>query len=238
MAKSRRRYDDASRIVDHSGKAQQTPSERLQDDTKNEMKRQRVMLEFKAKEKTRLGEMHALMQRKEDLMQQKMTLRANKTADWQEAARLKTQERSNYVERIRRSKHFAKTQALGRIERANERMNELSDLHLAIQDYRGDTTKAAIIQNHKWKDEYGTPHILPGPGEYERGSTLTPSGGVWGKYRPKSDIEWQIHHAASMPGPAEYELGGLMAKGNGGTFSRSRHKTTTAQIIENSEGLP
>lgn len=35
--------------------------------------------------------------------------------------------------------------------------------------------------------------------------SVSPQGGTWGKYSGKSDVEWQIHRAASIPGPSDYD---------------------------------
>lgn len=75
----------------------------------------------------------------------------------------------------------------------------MKDLQVAVFDERGKSKKAQIIHKDAWSAEHSNGRIAPGPGEYDNATTMNTPGGVWGKYRPKSDIEWQIRAAAEKP---------------------------------------
>lgn len=47
--------------------------------------------------------------------------------------------------------------------------------------------------------------MVQGPGEYEEVKDEL-KGGHFGKFKPKSDIEWQMYRASQLPAPGDYEI--------------------------------
>ena len=89
-----------------------------------------------------------------------------------------------------------------------DRMNRMKEIKQAIQDDRGSRRKREIIERHKWRDNTILQrNILPGPGEYHNNKTdmaNNAKGARWGKYKPKSDIDWIMYRSAQIPGPGQY----------------------------------
>ena len=64
-----------------------------------------------------------------------------------------------------------------------------------------------IIRNDDWKSRTAVVRdIMPGPGEYSAPEIGKGGGAAWGKYKPKSDVEWMMYRAAQIPGPGAYKL--------------------------------
>ena len=49
---------------------------------------------------------------------------------------------------------------------------------------------------------------IPGPGQYTPNDPnhKGKSSGSWGKYKPKSDVEWLMYYAEQKPGPGQYSI--------------------------------
>lgn len=78
-----------------------------------------------------------------------------------------------------------------------------------------------------------------GPGEYETRQSLEgPTGGTWGKYRPKSDLEWIIYRASQLPGPGQYNDVDLTKLVTGGTWGKYAPKSDVEWQIYRASQIP
>jgi hypothetical protein len=51
------------------------------------------------------------------------------------------------------------------------------------------------------------------------------NGGTWGRHKPKSELDWVIHHASQLPGPADYAGPRMFTKQRGGVISKNITKS-------------
>ena len=85
-------------------------------------------------------------------------------------------------------------------------------------------------------------NILPGPGEYHNNKTdmaNNAKGARWGKYKPKSDIDWIMYRSAQIPGPGQYTPNDPNHKGkSSGSWGKYKPKSDVEWLMYYAEQKP
>ena len=153
---------------------------------------------------------------------------------------LVAQSRQENAERVRREKEFHQKQVMQKIHQAYKMMDHMKELRAAVVEERKKVKRQMIIEVDEWKDKTTLQrNITPGPGEYESHRKLPgPSGGTWGKYAPKSDLEWIIYRASQLPGPGQYEDVDQTKLVTGGTWGKYAPKSDVEWQIYRASQIP
>ena len=153
---------------------------------------------------------------------------------------LVAQSRAENATRVRREKEFHQKQVMLKIHHAYEMMEHMKELRAAVVEERKKTKRDMIIEVDRWKESTKLQrNITPGPGEYESHRKLPgPSGGTWGKYSPKSDLEWIIYRASQLPGPGQYNDVDMTKLVTGGTWGKYAPKSDVEWQIYRASQIP
>ena len=148
---------------------------------------------------------------------------------------LRMQQRVENVARAKKEQEYRNQVMIKKMKMSWERMNRMKEIKEAIQVDRGARRKREIIERHKWRDNTILQrNILPGPGEYynnKQDMANNTRGARWGKYKPKSDIDWIMYRSAQIPGPG-LPLTGATLLGPGAEFSRGFPFATLSRVLE------
>ena len=103
---------------------------------------------------------------------------------------------------------------------------------------RQEARRVATIQRHKERDAK-PPEITPGPGQYTLPDQATAvTGGTWGKYSSKSEIELIEHRAAQIPAPGHYTLPDQATAVTGGTWGTASGKSDLERRMDEAREQP
>jgi len=135
--------------------------------------------------------------------------------------------RQQKAERVRKAKAYEKQKLVDKMNANYRRMEAMKEMKAAIEIERREMNRKEWIRRAKWKEQTAVERsVTPGPGAYAQPSTLANSGGSWGKFKPKSDLDLIIARAAETPAPGEYGVGtGSTLKVNGGTWGKFSGKS-------------
>jgi hypothetical protein len=156
---------------------------------------------------------------------------------------LQMQQRVENVARAKKEAEYKNQVMIKKMQKSWSRMERFKEIKEAIQIERGARRKRDIIERHKWRD--GTVlerTILPGPGEYHNNKTDMANntrGARWGKYKPKSDIDWIMYRSAQIPGPGQYTpVDPNHNANNGGTWGKYTPKSDVEWLMYYAEQKP
>eukprot|EP00942_MAST-04A_sp_MAST-4A-sp1_P003775 g3775.t1 len=156
---------------------------------------------------------------------------------------LRMQQRVENVARAKKEQEYRNSVMIKKMKMSWDRMNRMKEIKQAIQDDRGSRRKREIIERHKWRDNTILQrNILPGPGEYHNNKTdmaNNAKGARWGKYKPKSDIDWIMYRSAQIPGPGQYTPNDPNHKGkSSGSWGKYKPKSDVEWLMYYAEQKP
>jgi len=153
---------------------------------------------------------------------------------------LKSQQRQEKAERVRRAKQYEKQKLIDKMQANYQRMESMKQMKHAIERKRRDLLRQEQIRRDEWKQRTAVERaITPGPGAYAVPSTLNKSGGAWGKFKPKTELDIIIARAKSMPAPGEYGVGtGTTLSAAGGSWSMYKPKSDVEWAMERAAKTP
>lgn len=155
-----------------------------------------------------------------------------------EEKKLQAQSRMDNAARVRRVREEGRSSGADKMKAAQLRMSLQKELRGAIEDERRSKKKEQIIAIDKWKQEIALErNVTPGPGEYHNDGGKGPSGGTWGKYNAKTELDWQIYRAKQIPGPGEYNLPTTLQPA-GGTWGKYAAKSDVEWQIYRASKIP
>lgn len=156
------------------------------------------------------------------------------------AKQLRSQQRQEKAERVRRAKMYEKQKLVQKMQANYARMESMKQMKEAINEKRRDLLREEQIRRDEWKHKTEVERsITPGPGAYSVPSTLKKSGGAWGKFKPKTDLDIIIARARSMPAPGEYGVGtGTTLNLSGGSWSKYKPKSDVEWAMERAAKTP
>merc|ERR1719198_2065628 len=145
--------------------------------------------------------------------------RAKAAEDEKIRRRLKIESRALRAQQVRKANDYARQRLVHQMEATDKRIANMKRMKLALIEERKKNQRLEWIANETWKrDRVLERAITPGPGDYALPSTLHVSGGTWGRYAPKSEIERIMERGRNAPGPGSYPLKSTLAV-NGGSWS-------------------
>merc|ERR1719198_1847300 len=145
--------------------------------------------------------------------------RAKAAEDEKIRRRLKIESRALRAQQVRKANDYARQRLVQQMEATDKRIANMKRMKLALIEERKKNQRLEWIANETWKrDRVLERAITPGPGDYALPSTLHVSGGTWGRYAPKSEIERIMERGRNAPGPGSYPLKSTLAV-NGGSWS-------------------
>jgi chemotaxis protein histidine kinase CheA len=163
--------------------------------------------------------------------------RAAAVAARREEKRLQFEAKTENAERVRSMIAARKAKKVAKMQAAYQRMETLKVIRESIRRERQEKWKLDKTEKDWWLDTTTLQrNIEPGPGEYEP-APLPTAGGTWGKHKPKSDIEWQIHRAKQMPGPGSYKLPSTLTV-PGGTWGKHSGKSYIEWEVYRASKMP
>jgi len=153
---------------------------------------------------------------------------------------LRSKQRQEKAERVRRAKAYEKQKLVEKMKANYARMDAMKQMKEAIEQKRRDLMREEKIRRDEWRARVKVERsITPGPGAYAMPSTLKNSGGSWGKFKPKTELDIIIARAAKTPAPGEYGIGtGSTLNTSGGSFSQYKPKTDVEWAMERASKIP
>ena len=156
---------------------------------------------------------------------------------------LRMQQRVENVARAKKEQEYRNQVMIKKMKMSWERMNRMKEIKEAIQVDRGARRKREIIERHKWRDNTILQrNILPGPGEYynnKQDMANNTRGARWGKYKPKSDIDWIMYRSAQIPGPGQYTPSDPNHQGkSSGSWGKYKPKSDVEWLMYYAEQKP
>ena len=225
------RYLDA-KTSNHSALAQK----------KKKAEEKRRLRRAQAKEREEAERMRLLhkLDTKGDTVQRLKQQKAAKREKLKVQKQLKSQQRQEKAERVRRAKAYEKQKLINKMEANYARMESMKQMKSAIETKRRDLLRQEKIRRDEWKLRTAVERsVTPGPGAYAVPSTLKKSGGAWGKFRPKTELDIIIARAKSMPAPGEYGIGtGSTLSPSGGSWSMYKPKSDVEWAMERAAKTP
>merc|ERR1719198_996415 len=145
--------------------------------------------------------------------------RAKAAEDEKIRRRLKIESRALRAQQVRKANDYARQRLVQQMEATDKRISNMRGMKLALIEERKKNQRLEWIENEQWKKTRVLERaITPGPGDYALPSTLHVSGGTWGRYTPKSEIERIMERGRGAPGPGSYPLKSTLSP-TGGSWS-------------------
>ena len=154
--------------------------------------------------------------------------------------RLKSQARAEKADRVRKAKVYERQRLIDKMEGNYARMEAMKEMKEAIDEKRRDLLRLEKIRRDEWRAATAVERsITPGPGAYELKSTLTDTGGTWGKFKPKTELDWIEYRAAQVPAPGHYHSDAFSTLNkNGGSWSKYKPKSDVEWRMEKAAQEP
>ena len=178
--------------------------------------------------KERDAQVRAVQIRKAEIIEQEKIMR-----------QIKNQSRREKAEQTRRAKLYARKRYEDHLESVDARIKAVEKMREAVQLERHTHKREELIERHRWQNSLNLERsITPGPGEYllPDSSTLI-TGGTWGKFKPKTDIDVMMDRAKDLPGPGNYAVPDTLNK-NGGSWSFYSPKSEIEELQHRAKDLP
>eukprot|EP00753_Platysulcus_tardus_P011502 PLAT3294.10.p1 GENE.PLAT3294.10~~PLAT3294.10.p1 ORF type:complete len:795 (+),score=388.83 PLAT3294.10:104-2488(+) len=203
-----------------------------------EAMRRKVKEDAKAAAAAKQAQVTAKMSIKEQHLQETRQKRARERTIRKEEKRMRDADRAARAARQRKELEYKRSRSLTKIARYWNRIEKRRELQEALAHERKERQKEELIERDRWRTETVLQrNILPGPGEYRVPSTVGNSaGGTWGRYNPKSDIDWLIMEAKDLPGPGQYDA--VLPSTAGHTFSRYTPKSDLDWVLLRAAQIP
>jgi hypothetical protein len=141
---------------------------------------------------------------------------------------------------VRKAKVYERQRLVDKMEGNYARMEAMKEMKEAIDEKRRDLLRLEKIRRDEWKAATAVERaITPGPGAYELPTTLTDVGGTWGKFKPKTELDWIEYRAAQVPAPGDYHSDKFSTLNKtGGSWSKYRPKTDVEWRMEKAAAEP
>eukprot|EP00591_Stephanopyxis_turris_P005281 CAMPEP_0195521784 /NCGR_PEP_ID=MMETSP0794_2-20130614/19333_1 /TAXON_ID=515487 /ORGANISM="Stephanopyxis turris, Strain CCMP 815" /LENGTH=581 /DNA_ID=CAMNT_0040651403 /DNA_START=113 /DNA_END=1858 /DNA_ORIENTATION=- len=215
------------------------------DDVKSKQARQRALRQERteqAKVQAKLKREH-LARKMAEKEAKAAAVRAERMAQRNQGKvekRLKSQARAAKADRVRKAKVYERQRLIDRMEGNYARMAAMKEMKEAIDEKRRDLLRLEKIRRDEWRAATAVERsITPGPGAYELKSTLADSGGTWGKFKPKTELDWIEYRAAQVPAPGDYHSDKFSTLNkNGGSWSKYKPKTDVEWRMEKAAQEP
>ena len=135
---------------------------------------------------------------------------------------------------------YERQRLIDRMEGNYARMEAMKEMKEAIDEKRRDLLRLEKIRRDEWRAATAVERaITPGPGAYELPSTLAASGGTWGKFKPKTELDWVRYRAAQVPAPGDYHSDKFSTLNkNGGSWSKYKPKSDVEWRMEKAAKEP
>lgn len=194
----------------------------------------------KVQEKLHREKLARKMAQKEAKAQAVRAERAEERSQGKVEKRLKSKARADKADRVRKAKIYERQRLIDRMEGNYARMEAMKEMKEAIDEKRRDLLRLEKIRRDEWKAATAVERsITPGPGAYELKSTLTKSGGTWGKFKPKTELDWIEYRAAQVPAPGDYHSDKFSTLNkNGGSWSKYKPKSDVEWRMEKAAAEP
>lgn len=130
-----------------------------------------------------------------------------------------------------------RTELMEKMVESNQKIQAIQENKFIADRERRDAEALALIKRHKEaaaKERFTT----PGPGNYKLPDSLSATGGTWGKYAPKTELDLIIARAGETPGPAQYVLPDQSTQVTGGTWGKQQVKSDVDILIEQAAQMP
>lgn len=153
---------------------------------------------------------------------------------------LKSQARAQKAERVRKAKVYERQRLIDKMEGNYARMEAMKEMKEAIDEKRRDLLRLEKIRRDEWRAATAVERaITPGPGAYELPTTLTNTGGTWGKFKPKTELDWVRYRAAQVPAPGDYHSDKFSTLNKtGGSWSKYKPKSDVEWRMEKAAKEP
>lgn len=215
------------------------------DDTKSRQARQRELRaerteQAKIQEKLHREKLAMKMAEKEAKAAAVRAERAAQRNQGKVEKRLKSQARAEKADRVRKAKVYERQRLIDKMEGNYARMEAMKEMKEAIDEKRRDLLRLEKIRRDEWKAATAVERsITPGPGAYELPTTLAQSGGTWGKFKPKTELDWIEYRAAQVPAPGDYHSDKFSTLNkNGGSWSKYKPKSDVEWRMEKAAAEP
>jgi len=214
-------------------------------EVKEKQERQRMLRnerteQAKIREKLHREKLARKMAEKEAKAEAIRAQRAAQRSQGKVEKQLKSKARAQSADRVRKAKVYERQRLIDKMEGNYARMEAMKETKEAIDEKRRDLLRLEKIRRDEWRAATAVERsITPGPGAYELKSTLTNSGGTWGKFKPKTELDWIEYRAKQVPAPGDYHSDKFSTLNkNGGSWSKYKPKTDVEWRMEKAAQEP